>query len=646
MYKQFLFIGLFIGISLPAFSQTYSHVAYDWESAPQLMPLTEAEQHESAVIIKDKRVLEFNFEADDFYLYKTVHRIVRVNDDVAVEGNNKVFVPMDEDTEFKVLKARAVTPDGKVISLNKENIKEVENMENYGAFKIFAIEGVEKGGEVEYFYTTKSSVSEPYGGEYLQSDIHTRTVDFSIISPQDLVFEAKSYNGFPQLTLNTTPQDSLRILQAVANNVPALYEEQYSNYRADLMRINYKISQNKNRPQAGRLYDWNMAAEMFSHLIYSNNENSLKAVQKELKKLKISKLKTPEAKVKAIEEYIKTGFAIEAGSDESYRNINDILVNKYASELGMTRLFAAFLATANIPHELVVTSERSNAAFDKDFEAWNLFTDLLIYLPQFDKYISPAQRYFRMGAAPYMYANNYGLFIGKDGSNKVKPIPMPLASDNVNRIEADIKFDAQLQPIIHIEHGWIGYRAAEFRAIYEFQREAFAQDRAKSDIPDAEVVTMSVQNEKILMSADPKTEFTITADLKTPALVEKAGDSYLFKLGEVIGSQVEMYQKNERQHPINMEYPIYYKRTMKIEIPQGYQVNGLEDIKIDKSVEMDGKIVNRFISNYTIQNNILTVSADEYYEQTQLPKEKFETFRDVINAAADFNKVTLVFEKM
>lgn len=644
MYKQFLFIWLFNLACISAFSQQYSHANYDWEASPQLIPLTEAEQKESAIIIKDKRVLEFAFEGDDFYLYKTIHRIVRVNDDVAVESNNKVFVPTDADAEFITLKARAMTPGGKVVTLNKENIKEVENMENYGAFKIFAIEGVEKGGEVEYFYTTKSSVGEPYGGEYLQSDTRIREIDFSLISPQSLEFETKCYNGFPQLTL--TIADSLRTLQGSMKDVPALLEEQYSNYRADLMRVNYKISKNKDRLSAGKLYDWNMAANMFAHLIHNDQASSVKMVQKELKKLKLNKIKSPEAKARAIEEYIKTNFAIEAGNDESYRNISDILVNKYASELGITRLFAAFLNAASIPYELVVTCERANAAFDKDFEAWNLFTDLLLYLPEFDKYIGPTQRHFRMGAAPYAYANNYGLFISKNGSNKVKEIQMSPAKDNVNRIDAHISFDAQMQPVIRIEHGWTGFRAAEFRAIYEFQRDVFAQDRAKSDIPDAEATNMAVKNEKITMSADPNLEFIISADLKTPALIEKAGNNYLFKLGEVIGSQVEMYQKNERQHPIDMPHPIYYKRTIKIEVPQGYHASGLEDIKIDKSVELKGKLVNRFISDYKIEGNTITVSADEYYEETQLPKEKFEAFRSVINAAADFNKVTLIFERM
>ena len=53
-----------------------------------------------------------------------------------------------------------------------------------------------------------------------------------------------------------------------------------------------------------------------------------------------------------------------------------------------------------------------------------------------------------------------------------------------------------------------------------------------------------------------------------------------------------------------------------------------------------------FVSNYKLENDLLTVTIDEYYKKTQLPVEAYPVFQKVINAAADFNKVTLVIEKI
>ena len=80
-------------------------------------------------------------------------------------------------------------------------------------------------------------------------------------------------------------------------------------------------------------------------------------------------------------------------------------------------------------------------------------------------------------------------------------------------------------------------------------------------------------------------------------------------------------------------------------MPKGYILQGLDDVKINKGIEKNGEMVNAFVSDFTFKDNIVTITAKEYYRNISLPKEDYENFRQVINAAADFNKVVLVFEK-
>ena len=51
-----------------------------------------------------------------------------------------------------------------------------------------------------------------------------------------------------------------------------------------------------------------------------------------------------------------------------------------------------------------------------------------------------------------------------------------------------------------------------------------------------------------------------------------------------------------------------------------------------------------FQKHYSLEGNVLTVTADEHYRETHVAPELFEAYRTVINSAADFNKVTLVLE--
>ncbi len=66
---------------------------------------------------------------------------------------------------------------------------------------------------------------------------------------------------------------------------------------------------------------------------------------------------------------------------------------------------------------------------------------------------------------------------------------------------------------------------------------------------------------------------------------------------------------------------------------------------LDLNVEEDGEVVYYFESTYSLKKNILKIQVDEGYENIYHPKEDFEAFRKVINAAADWNKIVLVLSK-
>jgi hypothetical protein len=57
------------------------------------------------------------------------------------------------------------------------------------------------------------------------------------------------------------------------------------------------------------------------------------------------------------------------------------------------------------------------------------------------------------------------------------------------------------------------------------------------------------------------------------------------------------------------------------------------------------KVPFSFVSDYTENGNEVKVKIDEYYKELYAPLHRYEDFRKVINAAADFNKVTLVLIK-
>ena len=135
------------------------------------------------------------------------------------------------------------------------------------------------------------------------------------------------------------------------------------------------------------------------------------------------------------------------------------------------------------------------------------------------------------------------------------------------------------------------------------------------------------------------------ATFKGASFIEKAGEKTLLKAGLLIGPQAELYNRDKRKLPVEASYTRQYKRTITIEIPEGQAVKNPEvlvfNVKPDTLQNSAG-----FVSSYEIKGNQLIVTIFEYYNQTNYSVSDYYIYEDVMKAAADFNKVVLIFDKL
>jgi len=90
------------------------------------------------------------------------------------------------------IRARTILPGGKVIEVDKQNIKDLKEEDGH-MYKIFAMEGLEKGAELEYYYTYKREASY-FGRELVQGAFPVLDAQLQILGPERLLFEMKGYN--------------------------------------------------------------------------------------------------------------------------------------------------------------------------------------------------------------------------------------------------------------------------------------------------------------------------------------------------------------------------------------------------------------------------------------------------------------------
>lgn len=642
---KYAFTILIVLFSLGSLSaQSFS--VETWKDSVVRVELTDEEKREPAVNLKNYKFIDYRVGTTIFY---TIHRHIKVNSDEAIEWFNKVYIPMYNVTDVLEFKVRTVSPGGEVINLDKSVMKDHTDENGY-KYKIFALEGLQKGSEIEYYYTLRKERSY-YGREFFQSTIYSRECRFMLICPKYSFFRAKSYNSLPQIT-DTTDAD-FNVLYMNAKNVPRVKQEKYSAHGPNLGRIDYHFMYNSNNYDP--FYSWPKLAKYVAKNYFLAKGNELSRTKKLISQLKLKEMATEEQKIKAIEKYLKTNISLE--KTEVANGISFILKNKYADEDGLIAVYSNVFRLLKIPFEIVYTNDRNDAKFDPDFNVYSQLRDVLFYFPGTGKYMAPAYFGLRYALPPAGCTNNYGVFIMREKQNGVvMGIPTtrfiePVAyTTNVSKLDLAMQLDESLEKVkADALFSLSGYYGSDLYRL-PLQKEADQQKTKEALftglVKDAEVKSVQVLNTDFTAST-ADSAYRVRGTFETSDLVEKSGKRILFKIGEAIGPQDQLYQEEERHTDIENSYNRLYDRTLTFTIPEGYIIKNLNDLKIEAVCKSDStnQELFGFRSDFTVNGNQLKVTINEYYKQISLPKERFEDFRSVINAAADFNKVVLVLEK-
>ncbi len=650
---KFATAGLFFFLAFITQAQSqFVWQDYKWDAAPKLHEISDEEKKEDYTYLKFNRSFEYVYESSgELVMYITTHIIMRINNEKGVESRNKVFIPTGSVIEEMELKARVIDKNGKVIVMDKAGVKKVDNYEDSGPFTIFALEGVEPGCEVEYVYTNKES-SDLFKNMYCQFSFTSKDNDITIYSPRNLVFDAKSYNGFPAFKKDSTVTDRNK-LYAHLDVMPALHEERYGFYNSSRARVEYKLAYNHDKDRA-RLFTWEAAGVRYYSALYTFSKKELSEAGSFVKKLKLNG--TDAEKVRKLENHIKLNIAQKNGSGEEFVLVDKILNNKYANDMGIMRLFIASLKKLEIPFEVVLTTDRTDRKFDKDFDTWNYLAEYLIYITSEDAYFSPTEFSSRLGYPPSELTANKGLFIKEvsigdvfSGIAKVKEIKTSDYTASNHNTFVNVTFDpaSMNEPAVKVKQVFTGYSAYFYQPVYglidDENKLKLNESILKLTGEDAKVTNIKVSNyDEASIFSKP---FEMECDLSTTTLVEKAGDKYLFKAGTLIGAQAELYQEGKRQTPAEINYGHGFMREITFNIPDGFKLSNPDDLKKESTCKVNGELQAQFKSEYVIEGKTVKVKIWEDYRALAYPLKSFEEFRKVINAAADFNKVTLVFEK-
>jgi hypothetical protein len=653
MKKQFLkTIFTFVALLSTSvfFAQEYSFKTYDWNEKDTKIDVPKKYESEKEVILNRTVKIEVVVDKNTVTQYRLIHEKKYINSDDAIERNNKIYIPFGDQENLLITKVRVILKNGKVITLDKKDIKEEIDQEKNMKYNYFAINGLEKGAVIEKLYVLEEAPDLNGNTIKMQDEYPIAEFDFELITPAHLIFKTKSYNGLSEPVLDDKKIANKKILSISEKDIIALKDdEEYSNWDVKLKLFRYKLDAN--------LYTGGKNLNNFKEYATTTYERINPVLDKKQEKAiaafcsSIPESKDSQEQIWNIENKIKKTIIYDKYID-SKPALSDVISTKQANSIDIIKLYVAVFKYFKIEQNLVFTTSRYKVPFDKDFESYENLNDFLFYFPSIKKYLSPTEVEYRLPLFPNYLGNNNGLFIKEKvfagvsmGIGEINFIEIPGTEITHDFMDITVDFTKDLEnPLITSNMTYGGYSGLNFQPIKDFvsadQYKTMLKSISENYTLQSEYKTLTTENDGTEFVGKKPYKINLTFDGKD--MIQKAGGNYLFSVGQTIGRQMEFYQENKRMLPIEIDYPHLYTRKIKIILPDGATIKNLDKFVMNFKTDLNGKAEAGFTSNYVQNKNEVTIENTEFYNIINYPLSSFDQYKAVINAAADFNKIVVI----
>lgn len=135
-------------------------------------------------------------------------------------------------------------------------------------------------------------------------------------------------------------------------------------------------------------------------------------------------------------------------------------------------------------------------------------------------------------------------------------------------------------------------------------------------------------------------EFSEKYDIEN-AMIKKAGPNFILEIGKLIGQQISLTAKErERKENIFMAYPRQLVNTINFNIPEGYSVEGIENLNFSTENETGA-----FISNAKVEGNKLVINTRKEYSHNYEPNANWPKMMEFLDSADKFYNSKILLKK-
>jgi hypothetical protein len=633
---KYLFIFF---LSFPALAQ---ETFYDWEKSPQPFKDTVI-QNEDAVILKQFNDVRVSGNINAWNCNIITHTKTLVLTEIGIEKTNKFYYYIDRSKTLKEIKARVITPSGKIINVPDDHIINSNDEKERTQYKYFAYEGVEKGSILEVLVVENYNVDRTFAiiEDFFASNAEFNIFDFETRFTRDqgtFLFNYELTINKHLYQINTLQEDQISQTTIKAKNLPKYKEEPYS-YRTDYEGYLYYQLGYSNHLEMAQLNNFKGKRFQFSSITnqFINEKRLFSHLNQTLETAGLSEMES----LYAIEDYIKgDGMTVETNNI----NVTRLGQPNYTEDQQL-KLIYQYAKLFQLEPTIILTTDINRLKISPEVNAPFLYTDLFILFPKTQEVYSPS-KYSRIHPITQEYLGNHYLNTDDNQQYEFTPSSAEFSVDSVV-VTLNPSF-TELVDSISIYRETSGH----------FCRNFLSEDEASSPeaktsalhyfthyhLPESTIYDSIIENHDFTNYMRKPLIGKFRA-ISTSDITEVDG-TYILAIGKYIGDQISLHNENAYQRitPIRIGNPHIYKRQIKIEIPENYEIKNLDELIMNTSTAAR-ELGLGFESNYSIEGNMLTISIKEWYNRATYQAQFYRCFLEVMNAAADFNNMQLVFER-
>jgi len=158
---------------------------------------------------------------------------------------------------------------------------------------------------------------------------------------------------------------------------------------------------------------------------------------------------------------------------------------------------------------------------------------------------------------------------------------------------------------------------------------------------DFDVVTF----DEYELISDGRTDETVNLEFNEKFtlknLVNKAGKNYIFDIGKLIGSQLELDEKEKkRENDVYISFAKSFTNEITVNVPAGYSVEGLNDLNMSVNTESAS-----FTSTAKLEGGKIIIKTTKSYKKHYDTKENWPKLLDALETAYKFTQKKVILKK-